>query len=88
MNAIKLVKQALQNDHLYTDDELKQLKGKLTELNYEKEYDRWYRRTRQGFSNEPAPSIPVTDALTDTVHGMDDGTGEIQSEGKPQRHQL
>ena len=75
MNAIKLVKQALANDHLYTDDELKQLKGKLTELNYEKEYDRWYNRTTRGFSNEPAPETPITDALTDTVHGMDDGKG-------------
>ena len=88
MKATKLIRNALANDHLYNDDELKRLRNKLAEFQYEKQYDQWYRRSRQGFSNEPAPEAPITDALTDSVHGMDDGTGEIQSEGKPERHQL
>jgi len=72
MKAIKILRNALSNDHLYTDDELKKLKGKLAELNYEKEYDRWYRRSSQGFSNEPAPEPPTTDAGSDTVYGVSD----------------
>ncbi len=81
MKATKLIRNALANDHLYNDDELKKLKGKLAEFNYEKQYDQWYRRTSQGFSNEPAPEPPTTDAGSDTVHGVSDG-----SESK--RHQL
>ena len=88
MKPAAALRHALDNPHLYNDDELKKLRNKLEEINYEKQYDQWYRRTRQGFSNEPAPEAPITDALTDSVHGMDDGTGEIQSEGKPERHQL
>ena len=88
MKPAAALRHALDNPHLYNDDELKKLRNKLEEINYEKQYDQWYRRTRQGFSNEPAPEAPLTDALTDSVHGMDDGTGEIQSEGKPERHQL
>ena len=75
------LKAALDKPYLYSDDEIKKLRNKLEEINYEKQYDQWYRRTRQGFSNEPAPTIPITDAGSDTVHGVSDG-----SESK--RHQL
>ena len=88
MKPAAALKAALDKPYLYSDDELKRLRNKLTEIQYEKQYDQWYRRSRQGFSNEPAPEAPVTDALTDSVHGMDDGAREIQSEGKPDRHQL
>ena len=88
MKPASALRRALDNPHLYNDAELKRLRNKLTEIQYEKQYDQWYRRSRQGFSNEDPPEPPITDALTDSVHGMDDGTGEIQSEGKPERHQL
>ena len=81
MKPAAALRHALDNPHLYNDDELKKLRNKLEEINYEKQYDQWYRRTRQGFSNEPAPTIPITDAGSDTVHGIQDG-----SESK--RHQL
>jgi hypothetical protein len=75
------LKAALDKPYLYSDDEIKKLRNKLEEINYEKQYDQWYRRTRQGFSNEDPPTIPITDAGSDTVHGVSDG-----SESK--RHQL
>ena len=88
MKPQRALRNALDQPHLYNDAELKRLRNKLDEIQYEKAYDQWYRRSRQGFSNEYPPEPPITDALTDSVHGMDDGTGEIQSEGKPKRHQL
>ena len=81
MKPAAALRHALDNPHLYNDDELKKLRNKLEEINYEKQYDQWYRRTRQGFSNEPAPTIPITDAGYDTVHGIQDG-------GESKRHQL
>ena len=81
MKPAAALRHALDNPHLYNDDELKKLRNKLEEINYEKQYDQWYRRTRQGFSNEDPPTIPITDAGSDTVHGIQDG-------GEPERHQL
>ena len=93
MKPAAALRNALDNPHLYNDAELKKLRNKLDEIEYEKAYDQWYRRSSQGFSNEPAPTPPVTDAITDTVHGMDDGTGEVQGRyscagSESERHQL
>ena len=49
MKPAAALRHALDNPHLYNDDELKKLRNKLEEINYEKQYDQWYRRTRQGF---------------------------------------
>ena len=73
MKPQRALRNALDNPHLYNDDELKKLRNKLDEITYEKEYDQWYRRSSQGFSNEPAPTPPLTDAGSDTVHGVSDG---------------
>ena len=81
MKPQRALRNALDQPHLYNDEELKKLRNKLAEINYEKQYDQWYRRSRQGFSNEPAPEPPITDAGSDTVHGIQDG-------GKSKRHQL
>ena len=91
MKPASALRRALDNPHLYNDAELKRLRNKLDEIQYEKAYDQWYRRSRQGFSNEPAPEAPVTDAITDSVHGMDDGKskGRYSCAGsEPERHQL
>tara|TARA_Y100001970_G_scaffold257150_1_gene335518 strand:- start:685 stop:930 length:246 start_codon:yes stop_codon:yes gene_type:complete len=81
MKPQRALRNALDNPHLYNDDELKKLRNKLDEITYEKEYDQWYRRSSQGFSNEPAPTPPLTDAGSDTVHGVSDGSEQ-------ERHQL
>ena len=77
----KYLRQAIDQPWNYNDEELKTLKDELAKTIYEKEYDQWFRRSSQGFSNEPAPTPPVTDVRSDTVHGIQDG-----SESK--RHQL
>ena len=73
MKPQRALRNALDQPHLYNDAEIKRLRNKLDEIQYEIAYDQWYRRSSQGFSNEPAPTPPVTDAITDTVHGVDDG---------------
>lgn len=78
---VKYLRQAINQPWNYNDEELKTLKDELANIIYEKEYDQWFRRSSQGFSNEPAPEPPITDAITDTVHGVSDGS-------EPKRHQL
>ena len=75
MKPQRALRNALDQPHLYNDAELKKLRNKLDEVNYEKQYDQWYNRTTRGFSNERPPEPPVTDAIIDSVHGMDDGKG-------------
>ena len=74
MKAASALRRALDRPELYSNEELKKLRNKLDEVNYERKYDQWYNRTTRGFSNEVPPEPPVTDAIIDTVHGMDDGT--------------
>ena len=79
MKPQRALRNALDQPHLYNDAELKKLRNKLQEVNYEKQYDQWYNRTTRGFSNERAPEPPITDAILDTVHGMDDGKNKRRS---------
>ena len=79
MKPQRALRNALDQPHLYNDAELKKLRNKLQEVNYEKQYDQWYNRTTRGFSNERPPEPPITDAILDTVHGMDDGKNKRRS---------
>ena len=53
MKAKKAIREALKQPWLYNDEELKQLKSKLSELEDEGVQELWHRRTTMGFSNEP-----------------------------------
>ena len=79
MKAASALRRALDRPELYSNEELKKLKNKLDEVTYERKYDQWYNRTTRGFSNERPPEPPVTDAIIDTVHGMDDGKNKRRS---------
>ena len=53
MKAKKAIKEALKQPWLYNDEELKQLKDKLNEIEEEGVQELWHRRTSVGFSNPP-----------------------------------
>ena len=79
MKAASALRRALDRPELYSNEELKKLKNKLDEVTYERKYDQWYNRTTRGFSNERPPEPPTTDAILDSVHGMDDGKNKRRS---------
>ncbi len=53
MKAKKAIREALKQPWLYNDEELKQLKDKLNEIEEEGVQELWHRRTSVGFSNPP-----------------------------------
>ena len=53
MKAKKALRKALEQPWLYNEEELKQLKSKLNDLEEEGVQELWHRRTTQGFSNYP-----------------------------------
>ena len=53
MKAKKALKEALKQPWLYNEEELKQLKNKLNELEGEGVQELWHRRTSVGFSKPP-----------------------------------
>ena len=52
MKAKKAIREALKQPWLYNDEELKQLKSKLSELEDEGVQELWHRRSTIGFSKE------------------------------------
>ena len=52
MKAKKAIKEALKQPWLYNDEELKQLKDKLRDLEGMGVQELWHRRTTMGFSQE------------------------------------
>ncbi len=53
MKAKKALRKALEQPWLYNEEELKQLKSKLNDLEEEGVQELWHRRTTLGFSNQP-----------------------------------
>ena len=53
MKAKKAIREALKQPWLYNDEELKQLKDKLSDLEGIGVQELWHRRTSVGFSNSP-----------------------------------
>ncbi len=53
MKAKKALRKALEQPWLYNEEELKQLKDKLNDLEEEGVQELWHRRTTIGFSNPP-----------------------------------
>ncbi len=53
MKAKKALRKALEQPWLYNEEELKQLKSKLNDLEEEGVQELWHRRTTIGFSNPP-----------------------------------
>ena len=53
MKAKQALRKALEQPWLYNEEELKTLKGKLSDLEGEGVQELWHRRTTIGFSNPP-----------------------------------
>jgi len=53
MKAKKAIQEALKQPWLYNDEELKQLKNKLRDLEGLGVQELWHRRSTMGFSNSP-----------------------------------
>ena len=53
MKAKKAIREALKQPWLYNDEELKQLKDKLRDLEGMGVQELWHRRSSVGFSNPP-----------------------------------
>ena len=53
MKAKKALRKALEQPWLYNEEELKQLKDKLNDVEEEGVQELWHRRTTIGFSNPP-----------------------------------
>jgi len=58
MKIQKKIDKALEQPELYNDDELKYLKDKKEQIDFDKKYAIWDRKTNQGFSNDPEPDLP------------------------------